>query len=129
MALSHRKARTGATPSIAGAPARRQEWPEGSAADPDAARARYEHDMRETRGAARQALRAELPHAHLGLGLMTLVAVAVGYFKGIRFGAVVPAAFLALFCAMLAGRFATGARGRDLLRRSYLLTFGWAQWF
>ncbi|MFF1874585.1 hypothetical protein [Kitasatospora herbaricolor] len=106
-----------------------QEWPEGIAADPDEARARYQYDIREARGAARQVLRADLGDAHLGVGLTALVAVAVGYFRGLRSGAVVPAVFLALFCVLLAGRFAAGARGRDLVRRSYLLTFGWAQWF
>ncbi|MFF3601065.1 hypothetical protein [Kitasatospora indigofera] len=107
----------------------RQDWPEGSAADPDAARARYEQDLREARGAGREALRAGLADAHVGLGLVLAVAVAVGCFKGAGPGALVLSAFLVLFCALLAGRFAAGARGRDLVRRSYLLTFGWAQWF
>ncbi|WP_329494309.1 hypothetical protein [Kitasatospora herbaricolor] len=106
-----------------------REWPEGAAADQDEARARYGHDMGEARGAVREVLRADLCDAHLGLGLTALVAVAVGYFRGLRSGAVVPAVSLALFCVLLAGRFAAGARGRDLVRRSYLLTFGWAQWF
>ncbi len=44
-----------------------QQWPEGPHAGPDAARARYTADMRASRRSAREALRADLPTAHLGL--------------------------------------------------------------
>ncbi|MFD7986415.1 hypothetical protein ACFV4M_23980 [Kitasatospora indigofera] len=107
----------------------RQDWPEGSAADPDAARARYEQDLREARGAGREALRAGLADAHVGLGLVLAVAVAVGCFKGVGPGALVLSAFLVLFCALLAGRVAGGARGRDLVRPRSRWDCGLAPWF
>ncbi|MFC6599497.1 hypothetical protein [Kitasatospora paranensis] len=105
-----------------------QEWPEGPAADPAAARARYERDLAQARTEAREAIRADLSAAHLGLGLVAAAGPATGLLVRPLLGAVVPAAFAALFLAALAILSVRGARGRDLLRRGYLCTFGWGAW-
>ncbi|WP_431676849.1 hypothetical protein [Kitasatospora sp. KL5] len=105
-----------------------QEWPEGPAADPEAARERYAHDLQEARRDLREAVRPDFFGANIGLGLVALAAVAVGYVKGPVVGAAVPAAFAVLFLVVAAITAACGVRGAKLLRRSYLLTFGWGDW-
>lgn len=57
-------------------------WPEGPAADPEAARERYDSDMRASRKAMRETVRADLHAAHLGLGLVVVARVIVGLLAG-----------------------------------------------
>ena len=74
-----------------------ERWPEGSAADPVAARERYDSDMRAVRKALREVVRADLPAAHFGLGVVVIASVIVGLFAGPAAGALVAGAFVLLF--------------------------------
>ncbi|MFJ9725999.1 hypothetical protein ACIRP3_24895 [Streptomyces sp. NPDC101209] len=105
-----------------------QQWPEGRAADPEAARERYDSDLRAARRRLREFLRADLPSAHLGLGGVVVTGVLVGLFAGPAAGALVAGAFALLFLAALAVMFLRGLRGAEAGRRAYLFTFGWANW-
>ncbi|MFI0901251.1 hypothetical protein [Streptomyces sp. NPDC020983] len=105
-----------------------KEWPEGPAADQDAARERYTADRRAAQQAVREALRADLPAAHLGLAVVAVASTVVGVVVNALAGAAVAAAFAALFLATLAVMRLRGVRGLDAARRSYLFTFGWANW-
>ncbi|MFE2531528.1 hypothetical protein [Streptomyces sp. NPDC059371] len=103
-------------------------WPEGSAADPEAARERYESDMRTTRAALREAARADMPAAHFGVAVVIAASVVLGLFAGPVAGSLVVGVFGALFLMTLAVMFVRGIRGVDACWRSYLFTFGWANW-
>lgn len=103
-----------------------QEWPEGPVADQDAARERYTSDVRAARRGLRGWLRADLPAAHLGLAVVVVASAVAAAAASPLAGALVAAAFAALFLAALAVALLRGVRGRAALRRSYLLTFGWA---
>ncbi|WP_458242567.1 hypothetical protein [Streptomyces sp. MAI_2237] len=103
-------------------------WPEGPAADPEAARERYDSDLRAARRTLRELIRADLPAAHLGLGIVVVASVLVGLSAGPATGALVAGAFALLFLAALAVMFLHGRRGREAGRRAYLFTFGWANW-
>lgn len=105
-----------------------QQWPEGPAADPEAARQRYDSDMRMARKQAREALRADLPAAHFGLGIVIVASVIVGLAVGPVTGTLVGGVFAALFLVALGVMFLRGVRGADALRRAYLFSFGWANW-
>ncbi|MFI9102537.1 hypothetical protein ACIGXA_18645 [Streptomyces fildesensis] len=105
-----------------------QEWPEGPAAAPQAARERYDTDVRLARKQAREALRADLPAAHVGLGAMLLASVIVGLLTAPPMGALVAGSFATMFAVTLAVMVLRGARGANALRRTYLVTFGWANW-
>lgn len=104
------------------------QWPEGPSADPAAARERYNSDMRATRGALREAVRADLPAAHFGLGIVIVVSVVAGFAVRPTIGAGIGGTFTALFLTTLSVIFLRGTRGKDALRRAYLFTFGWANW-
>lgn len=103
-------------------------WPEGPAADPEAARERYDSDMRASRKALRETVRADLPAAHFGLGLVIVASVIVGMLAGPVAGVLVAGAFAALFLVALGVLLLRGPRGLDAGRRAYLFTFGWANW-
>ncbi|MER5663758.1 hypothetical protein [Streptomyces mirabilis] len=103
-------------------------WPEGPAADPEAARERYDSDMRTSRKALRETVRADLPAAHFGLGLVIVASVIVGLLAGPVAGVLVAGAFAALFLVVLGVLLLRGLRGLDAGRRAYLFTFGWANW-
>ncbi|MGW5232264.1 hypothetical protein ACWEQU_08180 [Streptomyces nodosus] len=105
-----------------------EQWPEGSAADPEAARERYASDMRASRKTLRGVIRADLPAAHFGLGIVVVASVVVGLFAGAIAGALVAGFFTALFLVTLAGMLLRGISGMDAGRRAYLFTFGWANW-
>ncbi|MFI8421133.1 hypothetical protein [Streptomyces sp. NPDC085479] len=104
------------------------QWPEGPAADPEAARERYVSDMRASRRALREMVRADLPTAHFGLGIVIVASVVVGLFAGPIVGALMAGSFAALFLVALVVMFLRGMRGLDAGRRAYLFTFGWANW-
>lgn len=105
-----------------------QQWPEGPAADPEAARERYESGMRAERHALREVFRADLPAANTGLGVVVAACLIVGFLVGVRPGLLVAGAFAALFLATLAVMLLLGARGTDAVHRAYLFTFGWGNW-
>ncbi|MFE0106440.1 hypothetical protein [Streptomyces sp. NPDC059009] len=73
-------------------------------------------------------LRADLPAAHFGLGIVIVVSVVAGFAGGTVVGACIGGAFAMLFPATLLVMFLRGGRGVDALRRAYLFTFGWANW-
>ncbi|MEV4430018.1 hypothetical protein AB0K23_32555 [Streptomyces sp. NPDC049602] len=103
-------------------------WPEGPAADPVAARERYAPDTQAERKALREAIRADLPVAHLGLGIVIVASAVVGMFAGPITGALVAGSFAALFPVALVVMLLRGVRGLDAGRRACLFTFGWANW-
>ncbi|MER6847020.1 hypothetical protein AB0A81_26435 [Streptomyces flaveolus] len=105
-----------------------QPWPEGPVADPEAARERYTSDLRASRKALREAIRADLPVAHVGLGIVVVASALLGLFTQPAAGALVAGAFAALFLAALAVMLLRGIRGLDAARRAYLFSFGWANW-
>ncbi|MFF9457322.1 hypothetical protein [Streptomyces flaveolus] len=105
-----------------------QPWPEGPAADPEAARERYTSDLRASRKALREAIRADLPVAHVGLAIVVVASALLGLFTQPAAGAFVAGAFAALFLAALAVLLLRGVRGLDAARRAYLFSFGWANW-
>ena len=105
-----------------------QQWPEGSNADPDAARERYNADMQASRGAMRNLFRVELPIAHMGLAITIIASVFVGVAWSPRTGVIIAGAFAALFVVALAVALLAGSRGRDAVRAAYKFTFGWADW-
>ncbi|MEV6107130.1 hypothetical protein AB0M28_20820 [Streptomyces sp. NPDC051940] len=73
-------------------------------------------------------MRADLPAAHFGLGIVLVVSVVVGLAADAAVGAGIGGAFAVLFLGTLAVMFLRGIRGVDALRRAYLFTFGWANW-
>ncbi|MEU6245515.1 hypothetical protein [Streptomyces sp. NPDC047024] len=84
--------------------------------------------MRSERKALCEAIRAGLPAAHFGLGIVIAASVIVGLLVGPVTGALVAGAFAVLFLVALAVMFVRGVRGADTGRRAYLFTFGWANW-
>ncbi|MEU7338243.1 hypothetical protein [Streptomyces sp. NPDC007074] len=105
-----------------------QQWPEGSNADPDAARERYKADMQASRRTARELFRVEMPVANLGLAITIIASVFVSVAWSPRTGAIVAGAFAALFVVALAVTLLAGGRGWDAARAAYKFTFGWADW-
>lgn len=105
-----------------------QQWPEGSNADADAARERYNADMQASRGALRDLFRVELAIAHMGLAITIIASVLVGAAWSPRTGVIFAGAFAALFIVALAVALLAGSRGRDAVRAAYKFTFGWANW-
>ncbi|GAA1090206.1 hypothetical protein GCM10009663_37420 [Kitasatospora arboriphila] len=93
-----------------------KQWPEGPMTEPAAVRV-----LRD-----REAVRTDLPAAHLGLAVVLAAAVGVGLLAGAPAAAAVLGLTLALFLTALATSAARGHRRRELLRRGYLRTFGWA---
>ncbi|MFJ2738429.1 hypothetical protein ACIO3O_02055 [Streptomyces sp. NPDC087440] len=89
---------------------------------------RYTRDIREERRAVREALRSDLPDAHLGLGVTVIALVAIAIFSGPRWTLIVAGAFTAWFLLALTVIHIGDGRGRDALRRAYVATFGWGGW-
>ncbi|MGW1953610.1 hypothetical protein ACWCPI_12785 [Streptomyces sp. NPDC001920] len=105
-----------------------QQWPEGPMADPDAARDRYNADLRASRSAIRELFRVELPIAHVGAALAALVSVVVGVLWSPAAGALIAGGFSALFIVAMAVALLSGRRGWGAVRAAYKFTFGWANW-
>lgn len=93
-----------------------------------AARARYTRDMRQERHSVREALRSDLPAAHLGLGVTVMALIVVAGFSGPRWTLVIGGAFTAWFLLALTVIHLGSGRGRDAVRRAYIATFGWGNW-
>lgn len=105
-----------------------QQWPEGPNADPDAARERYNADMRASRGAIRELFRVELPIAHLGLMLVAVATAFVSVVWSPKTGVIIAVGFAALFAVARAVALLSGRRGWGAARAAYKFTFGWADW-
>ncbi|MER7959511.1 hypothetical protein [Streptomyces sp. NPDC096030] len=95
---------------------------EGSAAS------RYTRDMQEERHSVREALRSDLPAAHMGLGVTVIVLILIASFSGPRWTVIVAGAFTAWFALALAVIHMGSGRGWDAIRRAYIATFGWGNW-
>ena len=105
-----------------------QRWPEGPNADPNAARDRYNADMRASRAAILEVFRVELPIAHVGLLLVVLAGVFVSVVWSLKTGVIIVGAFAALFVVALVVALLAGKRGRGAVHAAYKFTFGWANW-
>ncbi|MFE3739232.1 hypothetical protein [Streptomyces sp. NPDC059134] len=88
----------------------------------------YIRDMREERRTVREALRSDLPAAHMGLGVTVIALVVVASFSGPRWTVIVAGAFTAWFLLALAVIHIGNGRGWDVVRRAYIATFGWGNW-
>ncbi|MEU3244378.1 MULTISPECIES: hypothetical protein [unclassified Streptomyces] len=84
--------------------------------------------MRAERKALREVIGADLPAAHLGLGIVVIATVLVSLGAGPAGGALVAGVFGLLFVGALAAMFLRGVRGLEAGRRACLFTFGWANW-
>ncbi|MFJ6480359.1 MULTISPECIES: hypothetical protein [unclassified Streptomyces] len=101
-------------------------WPEGKYADPEKARERYEAGLREGREARAELFRFDPGEGHIGLCVVLVAAVVVGWFGGPAAAALWvggPVAVVHLLASVFAWR--AGLRGRALLGRAYRQTFGW----
>lgn len=76
----------------------------------------------------REALRSDLPAAHLGLGATLIVMVVVVSFSNLRWLLLICGAFTVWFILALGIIRAGGERGWNLARRAYIATFGWGNW-
>ncbi|MFE7334860.1 hypothetical protein [Streptomyces griseus] len=89
---------------------------------------RHTRDMQEERHSVREALRSDLPAAHLGLGVTVIALIVVASFSGPRWTMIVAGAFAAWFLLALAVIHIGSGRGWDAVRRAYIATFGWGNW-
>ncbi|MCX5114575.1 hypothetical protein OOK13_40155 [Streptomyces sp. NBC_00378] len=105
-----------------------QQWPEGRHADPDAARNRYNADVRASRGSLGELFRVELPIAHMGLAIVIIASVFAGVVWAPRTGLIIAGSFAALFVVALCVALLAGSRGRSAVRAAHKFTFGWADW-
>ncbi|WP_329314463.1 hypothetical protein OG723_38855 [Streptomyces sp. NBC_01278] len=88
----------------------------------------YTRDMQAERHSVREALRSDLPAAHMGLGVTVIVLIVVASFSGPRWTLIVAGAFTAWFLLALAVIHIGSGRGWDAIRRAYIATFGWGNW-
>ncbi|MER7742558.1 hypothetical protein ABTX34_30325 [Streptomyces sp. NPDC096538] len=84
--------------------------------------------MQAERHSMREALRSDLPAAHMGLGVTVIVLIVVASFSGPRWTLIVAGAFTAWFLLALAVIHISSGRGWDAVRRAYIATFGWGNW-
>ncbi|MFG2820472.1 hypothetical protein ACGFX4_13680 [Kitasatospora sp. NPDC048365] len=105
-----------------------KQWPEGRVADPEAARERYDADLRRLRDGLAIPW-VGVKDAHLGLGLVLLASVLVGVFVAPAVGALVLAPFGALFLVVLAVQRLRGRRVAAAARSAYIVAFGWLALF
>lgn len=88
----------------------------------------YGRDIKEARRSMREALRADLPAAHGGLGVTVVALIVIASFSGLGWTSVVAASFTVWFVLALAVIRLGGGRGMDAVRRAYIATFGWGNW-
>jgi hypothetical protein len=93
-----------------------------------AARARYNRDIQQARRTLREALRSDLPAAHMGLGVTVIALIVVASVSGPRWTLIIAGVLLAWFLLALAVIHIGSGRGRDAVRRAYIATFGWGNW-
>ncbi|MFD9541223.1 hypothetical protein [Streptomyces sp. NPDC060022] len=85
-------------------------------------------DMQAERHSVREALRSDLPAAHMGSGATVIVLSVVASFSGPRWTLIVAGAFTAWFLLALTAIHIGSGRGWDAVRRAYIATFGWGNW-
>lgn len=88
----------------------------------------YSRDIKDARRSMREALRADLPAAHGGLGVTVVALIIVAVSAGVAWALIVAAVFTAWFVLALAVVHLRGGRGGHAFRRAYIATFGWANW-
>ncbi|CAM5242175.1 hypothetical protein SCALM49S_07535 [Streptomyces californicus] len=92
------------------------------------ASSRYTRDMRAERRSVRDALRSDLPAAHVGLGVTVVALIVVASFSGPRWTLIITGVFAGwLILAATVIRIGS-SRGWDAIRRAYIATFGWGNW-
>ncbi|MFE4800043.1 hypothetical protein ACFRFL_34715 [Streptomyces sp. NPDC056708] len=96
--------------------------------DAGASSDQYTQDIRADRQAIRQALRADVGGAHIGLLVTVIALVVIASFSGPRWTLIVFGCFTAWFVLALAVIRLRGGRGGDALRRAYVATFGWGDY-
>lgn len=93
--------------------------------DADMSQSRYRRDLQEDRKAVREALRASVFGAHIGLGATLIALIVIVSLSEPFWALVVAGSFAAWFLLALAVILIGGGRGRDAFRRAYVATFGW----
>ncbi|MFJ3706528.1 MULTISPECIES: hypothetical protein [Streptomyces] len=88
----------------------------------------YTRDVQAERHLVREALRSDLPAAHMGLGATAIILILVASFSGPRWTLIVAGAFTAWFLLALTVIHIGSGRGWDAVRRAYIATFGWGNW-
>lgn len=84
---------------------------------------------RAERRAARKAAALDSRGAHLGVAIVAIALVFLGWNgKPVALG-IVGGVFLLWFSAALVWAYTDGDHGRHALQRAYNLTFGWGDWF
>ncbi|MFI5868046.1 hypothetical protein [Streptomyces sp. NPDC051546] len=94
----------------------------------DGTASQYTRDMQAERHSVREALRSDLPAAHMGLGATVIVLIVVASFSSPQWTLIVAGAFTAWFLLALAVIHIGSGRGWDAVRRAYIATFGWGNW-
>ncbi|CAL9646951.1 hypothetical protein SUDANB120_06504 (plasmid) [Streptomyces sp. enrichment culture] len=94
----------------------------------ESASTRWDRKVREERHSVREALRTDLPAAHLGLAVTIIALLVVASFSGARWALIISAAFAAWFLLALTVIHLGSGRGWDAVRRAYIATFGWGNW-
>lgn len=89
---------------------------------------RYTRDIQAERRSVREALRSDLPAAHLGFGVTVTALIVVASFSGPRWTSIVAGALTAWFLLALAVIHIGSGHGWDAVRRAYIATFGWGNW-
>ncbi|MFD8585502.1 hypothetical protein ACFV2A_21695 [Streptomyces californicus] len=85
-------------------------------------------DMRAERRSVRDALRSDLPAAHVGLGVTVVALVVVASFSGPRWTLIITGVFAGWFILAATVTRIGSSRGWDAIRRAYIATFGWGNW-
>ncbi|MFD3700039.1 hypothetical protein ACFWUZ_28610 [Streptomyces sp. NPDC058646] len=89
---------------------------------------RYSPDMQAERHSVREALRSDLPAAHMGLGLTVIVLIVIATTSSPRWPLIIAGILTAWFLLALAVIHIGSGRGWDAMRRAYTATFGWGNW-
>ncbi|MEU6847382.1 hypothetical protein ABZ930_36490 [Streptomyces sp. NPDC046716] len=84
--------------------------------------------MQAERHSVREALRSDLPAAHVGLGVTVIALLVVAGFSGPRWTLIIAGSFTGWFLLALAVIHLGSGRGWDAVRRAYIATFGWGNW-
>ncbi|MEU6014202.1 hypothetical protein ABZ826_09095 [Streptomyces sp. NPDC047515] len=102
----------------------------GSKSDNDAGASsdQYMQDIRADHQATRQALRADVGGAHIGLLVVITALVVLAGFSDPCRALTVSGGFTAWFVLASAVIRLRGGRGRHALRRAYVATFGWGDY-
>lgn len=89
---------------------------------------RYAPDMQSERHNVREALRSDVPAAHMGFALTVVVLAVIAGYSGLRWTFIVSGVFSGWFLLALAVIHIGSGRGWDAVRRAYVATFGWGNW-